>query len=130
MIYWILERSFPWSSQPKYNCYRFWTEREFVDRVKDSFEMKGDDHGAVKLLSDAEMLFFDDLGSTGEGTSDWKKKIIYMFTDERISLGFPTIITTNLTKDQISHAYDARVADRIFARRNTIIDTHDQESRR
>lgn len=130
MIPWVLERSFPWRSKPRFNFYRFWTEREFIQRVKDSFDLKGDDNGAVKLLSDAEILFFDDLGSTGEGISDWKKKIIYEFADERSGSGMPTIITTNLTKQETSSMYDLRTADRIFAKRNTIIDTHDQESRR
>jgi len=130
MIHWILERSFPWTSKPEFNCYRFWTEREFIERIKGSWELKGDEHTAVKLASDADILFFDDLGSTGEGTSDWKEKIIYEFSDIRSGDGLPTIVTTNLTKEEVSKAYGARVADRIFAKRNIIIDTHDQESRR
>lgn len=92
--------------------------------------LQGDYHFLLKTLVDDDILYFDDLGSTGVGPTDWRKEMIYSLVDMRYETCKPTIITTNLTRQEISNIYAPRVADRIFAKSNTIADTHDQESRR
>ena len=130
MIDWILPRSFGWSEKPQFFSYRFWSERELLQKVRDSMKLEGDYQTALELMMDDDILFFDDLGSTGVGATDWRQEMIYSIMDIRHQMMKPTIITTNLTRQQISDIYAPRVADRIFAKSHTIIDTHDQESRR
>lgn len=56
-------------------------------------------------------LVLDDLGM-GE-RSDYVPDIVYIVIDKRIDLGKPTIITTNLSLEQISNSIDRRLASRL-----------------
>lgn len=63
---------------------------------------------AVRLLTDAELLVLDDLGA--ERTSSFGKETVYSIVDMRYQLHRPTIVTSNLTREQLAGEGD--VADR------------------
>ena len=63
---------------------------------------------AVRLLTDAELLVLDDLGA--ERSSSYGKETVYGVVDMRYQLRRPTIVTTNLTREQLASEGD--IADR------------------
>lgn len=65
-----------------------------------------------QLLS-ADLLILDDLGS--EFTTQFYTSTIYNIINTRINRNLPTIISTNLSQDEILKRYDERVASRLFA---------------
>lgn len=56
-------------------------------------------------------LILDDLGA--EKTTEWAKQTLYVVISERNSRMLPTIITSNLSLEQIEGRFDPRLASRI-----------------
>lgn len=63
-----------------------------------------------RLIS-ASLLVLDDLGAQRE--TDWTLDRLYLLLSERYDEMRPTIITTNLSLDQIGERIDARIASRL-----------------
>jgi DNA replication protein DnaC len=98
---------------------RHWNESQFISRVKAGFDMQGTFEQAVEALSDDHLVIMDDLGSTG--TSEWKKDVLLKFIDVRYASRLPTVITSNLTKEEIWEKLGKRAHSRIFDIRNTLL---------
>ena len=56
-------------------------------------------------------LALDDIGS--EKATDWALQMLYLLIDRRYSQMLKTIITSNLTLDQIADRLDDRISSRI-----------------
>ncbi len=61
----------------------------------------------------AELLIIDDLGSENL-LKNVTIEYLYLILNERCTLSLPTIITTNLSVEQIASRYDDRIASRMF----------------
>lgn len=57
------------------------------------------------------LLVIDDLGA--ERISEWSRNVIYLLIDRRYRDMKQTIITSNLTHDQLAEQFDDRIASRI-----------------
>lgn len=111
-----------------YDTVRCWKEEYLFAHLRDSIERFGDYANSLKFALDDQLTILDDLGSTP--VNDWRKEIIFNTVDIRYASMLPTIVTSNLTKQEISYRYEPRTADRLFAKENTIIDLFDAVSLR
>ncbi len=74
----------------------------------------------LKRLCDCPFFFLDDLGTAKD--SPWKQEVMFDFIDTRWSSGKPTLITSNLSVDNLKKFYGERTVSRIKDRRNTVIE--------
>lgn len=73
----------------------------------------------MRHLVDDQLVILDDFGSSGH--TSWRNEVLFDFIDYRYNSKNFTIITTNLTPDEISKDYSPRLASRLFASENTYI---------
>ena len=67
----------------------------------------------LSLLLSCDLLILDDLGT--EFDTPFYQSIIYNIINTRMNRCLPTIISTNMDFNGISHKYDERITSRIFA---------------
>ena len=72
----------------------------------------------MNLLINAELLVLDDLGS--EFSTSFYESVTYNLINSRINLGLPTIISTNLSVNELQSKYNDRIISRIFGSYNTL----------
>lgn len=112
-----------WSIR-NFNTFRYWNETELLKRVRKSIdECSGDYVEALHYMIDDELVMIDDIGSTG--TNDWRKEILFETIDKRYNSRLPTIITSNLSKQEFNKVFHDRLCSRLFASENTLIEIHD-----
>lgn len=72
------------------------------------------EHGrdTMSSLIETDLLVLDDLGS--ENYTSFYESVLYNIINTRINLNKPTIISTNLTTDELSGKYNERILSRIF----------------
>jgi DNA replication protein DnaC len=86
---------------------------EFLFRIKGTFDA-GSDESQVKIMddhSDTPLLVLDDLGA--EKPSEWVAETLYLLIDRRYRKCKPTIITSNLTLNELAAKLDDRISSRI-----------------
>lgn len=118
LVSWALE---------KFDSVRFITETIFIQKIKAQMSMQeGDCTKEIFNIANNEFFLYDDLGSerVKEENTAWRP--ISVLVDYRWSSNLPTVITTNLTENEILENYGGRVHSRLFDARNTIIE--DRES--
>lgn len=93
---------------------------EMLRRIRDSFDNKASKYTEfyfVDLLSNADFIVLDDLGAETGGTGTSKKatdftlRVLYAIANARQNK--PTIVTTNLSKDELVAMYDAKLVSRL-----------------
>ena len=101
---------------------RAYNERNLLKRVREQISNKKDGEYIefLHLLIDDDLIFLDDIGSSGHTT--WREEILMEAIDYRYSNEKPTIITSNLGRKEFYETYGQRIASRLFARENTVID--------
>jgi DNA replication protein DnaC len=102
------------------NC-RYVSERGFLDELRASF-----DEGEVspRFLpahhpNKVHLLIFDDLASTR--LTDWGKGEIANLIETRHANDLPTIITSNISPDDLAEIVDGRIASRIAESRKMLM---------
>ena len=80
----------------------------------------------MTLFQGTPVLLLDDFGA--ENLTDWGREVLYRLAHGRDHNGLPTIVTTNLTGDEIRERYESRTVERLFNRARRI--DLDGESRR
>ena len=108
-----------------------------INKIQGSFEGSQE---YIDSLSAYSLLIIDDLGA--ERNSDYMNEIVYNIIDARYRSGLPMIITTNLTRDELTKPSDvarARIYDRLLERciplhveggsrrRKSIIESHKKD---
>jgi hypothetical protein len=71
-----------------------------------------DDVSDVGQFQVAPVLVLDDLGT--EKLTDWVAEQLYLVASYRAARQLPTIVTSNLTPDEIKARYDQRLVQRLF----------------
>lgn len=93
---------------------------ELMRNIRDSFNNKYSnftERYAIELINKADLVVLDDLGaeiglvSSGNQSSDFVARTLTAILGGRQSK--PTIVTTNLTKNEIEHKYDSRISSRV-----------------
>jgi len=100
---------------------RGFTEKKLFSLLRDN--NKANYSTTLENLIDNEVVIFDDFGSTGH--SDWRNEIIMDLVDSRYERNGTTVITSNLTKEDIKNTYGLRISSRLFAKENLILDLSD-----
>lgn len=92
---------------------RFITTPDLFLQLQKSFGKQSGHSGSsiIYSLSNTALLVLDDLGS--EKPSEWTVTTLYSIIDARYRQMLPTIITTNLTLDQIAAQLHERIASRL-----------------
>ena len=67
----------------------------------------------LELILASDLLIMDDLGSEFE--SSFYSSVIYNIINTRLNCSRPTVISTNLTPQQLQNRYDDRIVSRLFA---------------
>lgn len=73
----------------------------------------------MQTLINADLLVLDDLGS--EFMTKFSESAVYNLINSRINLGVPTIISSNLSVDELQKSYNDRIISRIFGVFNTLL---------
>lgn len=78
----------------------------------EKFSKDGNVANAINMFLDVDLLVIDDFGS--ETNTDFARTVLYRIIDRRLQGNQPTIITTNLTFEQMQEFYDFRIVSRIL----------------
>ncbi len=81
-------------------------EKEHFGRAEDP------DSDTMQTLVNADLLILDDLGS--EFRTGFYESALYNIINSRINLRLPTIISSNLSADELQRNYNDRIISRIF----------------
>lgn len=65
----------------------------------------------LDIIENADLVILDDLGS--EFQTSFTDAVLYEIINERINLNKPTIISTNLTKNELNSKYNERIVSRL-----------------
>jgi len=108
-----------------FDTVRYWNESELFKCVRRSIdEFRGHDYlDTLKLLIDDQFVMIDDIGSMG--LNEWRKEIIFDAIDERYNSMLPTVITSNFSVKEFRECFHPRVASRLFAKENYVIEILD-----
>jgi DNA replication protein DnaC len=107
-----------------FSSFRYYNEAQLLQRIRDGMEsFKGDYLRHLAHLIDDPLIMIDDIGS--QGVNEWRAEVMFDAIDNRYNTMLPTILTSNFTKKQIEQTYHPRLASRIFAKENIIIEIHD-----
>lgn len=78
---------------------------DLLAKIKEDFTLEAE---YIRRISEAEWLVLDDLGT--EKVTEWSNGILYSILNKRTK----TIITTNLSPQDIMGTYGKRVYSRVF----------------
>lgn len=73
----------------------------------------------MQTLTEADLLILDDLGS--EFRTPFYESALYNIINSRINMGLPTIISTNLSANELQNSYNDRIISRIFGVFRTLV---------
>ena len=92
---------------------------ELMLQLRETMSGNGSESAIIDRYSKAEVLILDDLGAIG--STDYALASIYLILNRRSESAAQTIITSNLSIEDISKKIDVRIADRILRELNTTI---------
>ena len=78
----------------------------------EKFSKDGDFASAISMFLDVDLLVIDDVGS--EVSTEFARTVMFRIIDGRLRQNQSTIITTNLTFEQMKQFYDYRIVSRIL----------------
>ncbi len=73
----------------------------------------------LQAVTECELLVLDDVGA--EFSTSFVSSLLYDIVNSRLISGTPTIISTNLTPDEINNRYGARLMSRLFGEYKTLL---------
>ena len=118
-----------------FNSYRYHKEEGILKKLRECIsEQRGDYLEALKLLTDDEIVIMDDVasGMNPEKNTyrdyEFRREVFFSFLDYRYNTMKPTIITSNLTRNQFYEVYSERIESRLFAEENIIIKIFDSST--
>jgi len=112
----------------------FFNEHELYAMLKSEETDSRCAYGKLKSICDNDIVVWDDFGSTMQnGKNDFnenaKKNFMFQFIDDRYNSKKPTIITTNFSVSQLAEIVNHRIASRINAKENLIIELFGEDKR-
>lgn len=76
-------------------------------------DLRGDnDSKVISRVESAKICFLDDLGS--ENVTDWSREIFFRIFETRLNRRLPTIVTSNLSLDELKQRLHERTVSRIL----------------
>lgn len=105
----------------------FTTHRRFISSIHNAIQADISQNVPIDKIAYKKYLIYDDLGSSA-GT-EWQKEVVLDLIDKRYSDRKKTLITTNLTKDEVYSSYGSRTASRLFDKRNKSLEMWTEDMR-
>lgn len=105
---------------------RAYTEANFLSHLREGMS-KIDAIAEVNRLCECSVFILDDLGSSS--MTDWQKENLFYMIDIRTATKRPTLITSNLNKNDLLNIFGERFSSRVYAFRNTIIESNGEDRR-
>ena len=108
----------------------FTTAPELLLKIRSSFRddsIESEEY-VIDYHTACELLVLDDLGA--EKTSEFAITTLYLILDRRIREDKQTVITTNLTPEEIEQTFGSRIASRLSAMENIKINMPDYRKKR
>lgn len=96
--------------------------RRFFESIQKAIASNGSQYEEIRRFSERPILIIDDLGAS-RGT-EWQKEVILDLIDTRYSSELPTIITSNLSFNEMRELFDDRIERRLNNRDNIVIIQH------
>lgn len=108
----------------------FITVPDLLLQIRQVFNDRSDKSEAeiVNKYSKVDYLLLDDLGA--EKSTEWSITTLYTIIDQRYRQELPTIVTTNLTIDQIGQQISERIASRLSSGKVIKINAPDYRKKR
>lgn len=101
---------------------RYWDERRLLRKIRESIgdSSSGDYLKSLEMCLDDDIVLLDDLGSSGH--TEWREEVLFETVDYLYRNETPSVITTNLTEQELRDQYHPRLTSRIFSKENTVVD--------
>lgn len=106
----------------------FITAPELLLKIKHTFDGHGDEAELISWYSFGDLLVLDDFGA--EKASDWSNNVLYVILNRRYRNCLPTIITSNLSPQEVENEHGARIASRIMCGNIFVIDAPDYRKKK
>ncbi len=90
---------------------RFINAADLQNKIDEEVGLQRCGNGIISSLCDTEILFLDDFGV--ERSGDVAERNYYTLLDKRLSNDMPTIISTNLTDEEITKVFGIRIFSRL-----------------
>lgn len=97
---------------------RFGTFQAHLEEIKKEFDMSGQKH-YLDDIKGSPMLIIDDLGK--ELKTDWTQSVLYDLVNYRYEHMLPTVITTNLSADELANHCGSAVWSRLYEMCDTVV---------
>lgn len=110
LVPWAMEYFNSWRYHPEFKIFE-----KLQDKISDGFAWPKE---LIQLIDDP-LVMIDDVGR-GK-TSEFQKSVLTEIIDYRYNSMLPTIITSNLLKKDFEQLFHERVASRLFAKENLLI---------
>lgn len=107
--------------------YRAYSEQHFFNELKHAIQLGWNPVDRIRTICDSDFIILDDLGSSK--MTEWQIEMISELIDLRYSCHMPTLITSNLDRNQVKDIFSERIYDRIFAKENTIVQQNESSRR-
>lgn len=112
----------PWAME-KFENIRYWPEERLYQKLREKIsEGQGDYLKELLYMIDDHFVMIDDLGISKP--NEWREEVLFELVDTRYRLEMPTIFTSNLSKQEFETKYNTRIASRLFAAQNIIVQIH------
>lgn len=87
---------------------------DFLDQIRESFQQSSElnESDLMQAVKTAPVLILDDLGA--HNYTDWSVKTIFAILNYRVNYEKPTIVTTNLERQQLEELLGSRIFSRLM----------------
>ncbi|MHB8109786.1 MAG: ATP-binding protein [Syntrophorhabdaceae bacterium] len=107
----------------------FMSVPELLAKIRATYsDPDGDEEGLIDTYASVKYLVLDDLGA--EKSTEWSISTLYLIIDRRYREMLPTIVTTNLTMDEIAQGLSRRIASRLASGKVITIKAPDYRMKR
>lgn len=113
----------------KFGTRRYHKEESILRTLRNGIsESNGDYLIALQYLIDDDFVILDDVASginadrASHRDLEFRREIFLSFLDYRYNTQKPTLITSNFTRQNFKDVFSERIASRLFAKENTIIE--------
>lgn len=104
-----------WVKDPR-EC-RYFSVNNFLNRIRQDIGKGWDYIATVHQLSESKWFILDDLGANITAT-EWQQEVIFELIDRRYHSELPTLITTNLNKEDLKKQIGERALSRLMDKQN------------
>jgi DNA replication protein DnaC len=123
----ILDGTDGWCKHDRKGC--FVSVPELLAKIRATYsDPNGDEERLIDTYASVKYLVLDDLGA--EKSTEWSISTLYLIIDRRYREMLPTIVTTNLTVDEIGQGLSRRIASRLASGKVITIKAPDYRMKR